>query len=535
MSVPKIKSPFRLGRVVDTRSVALAVGFTLLGWAMMIQNSAKAAGVTVITHGHWSSVEPWVIPMAGDIANHPEFPANSYSCYELYFTNNSASSLTYRAIGASIPPTNSLTGEILIKLEWGDYDENSTQVIGDAFFPGLTNQNFISELGGHALCELPIHLIGHSRGASLVTYLARKFGEQGIWIDQLTTLDPHPIGNDPLVVVPDNVLFADNYWQTVNAIAGHHVVGAFNRHMSDLVGGYGFFSGGDHANVHLWYHGTINQSIPLIVDGITLTASMSTNWYVPEERGNSGFSLSRLAGGDRLSSDTPAGAGTEPISNGINKAWPLGAGLAFNRTFVLQSGDWPNPIIFRHSDGTNSNGNYTATVTNQFASVGSSRAVCNLYWDVDLNPFNGNSRLMTKTNVSPMSPSQLRRTELAVEVPNEFPPGVYRPYVEMVASGKRRYLYRHAPIVVGFVDPNPRLSRPAALAGGLQLGVESSVGAVFTLDFSESLENWTPLGDVLQDERTNQFVVTPEGMQKGFYRVRLSTNFTRFNRHHQSP
>ena len=39
----------------------------------------------------------------------------------------------------------------------------------------------------------PVDLIGHSRGASLNTELARKLAERGIWVDDFTSLDPHPV------------------------------------------------------------------------------------------------------------------------------------------------------------------------------------------------------------------------------------------------------------------------------------------------------------------------------------------------------
>ena len=77
------------------------------------------------------------------------------------------------------------------------------------------------------LAELPIHLIGHSRGGSLVYALAGLLGEKGVWVDQVTTLDPHPLiipgdlGNpdcgggpyDSIPLVYENILFADNYYQ----------------------------------------------------------------------------------------------------------------------------------------------------------------------------------------------------------------------------------------------------------------------------------------------------------------------------------
>jgi len=62
------------------------------------------------------------------------------------------------------------------------------------------------------ISELPVHLIGHSRGGSVVCELARDLGNLGIWVDQVTTLDPRPVGGlvgDASATIYENVLFAD--------------------------------------------------------------------------------------------------------------------------------------------------------------------------------------------------------------------------------------------------------------------------------------------------------------------------------------
>ena len=131
--------------------------------------------------------------------------------------------------------------------------------IANAAAAALQDTNLLPELGGRALVELPLHLIGHSRGGSVVTEMARILGTQGIWVDQVTTLDPDPVSlyHDAAITNYANVLFADNYWQNMGdgllVPNGQAVSGAYNRHLLNLDGGYS----SSHSDTHLWYHGTI--------------------------------------------------------------------------------------------------------------------------------------------------------------------------------------------------------------------------------------------------------------------------------------
>src|SRR6185369_13567199 len=111
--------------------------------------------------------------------------------------------LTWQRIAGSAPADTD-SGEIIIVFDWRQLANNdySTYEIAQVASVGLLQTNFIPEMNGHALSELPLHLIGHSRGGSLVCELSRLLGTNGVWVDHLTTLDPHPLNNDIFVEWP---------------------------------------------------------------------------------------------------------------------------------------------------------------------------------------------------------------------------------------------------------------------------------------------------------------------------------------------
>jgi len=81
-------------------------------------------------------------------------------------------------------------------------------------------------MGMHCV-SCPVHLIGHSRVVSLMCgNQPLCLGTNGVWVDHLTTLDPHPRmirifhwisffirRTMRLAATYQNILFHDNYWQ----------------------------------------------------------------------------------------------------------------------------------------------------------------------------------------------------------------------------------------------------------------------------------------------------------------------------------
>ena len=225
------------------------------------------------------------------------------------------------------------------------------------------------------LADGPIQLIGHSRGASLVSALAYQLGKSGIWVDQVTTLDSVPVNTDPPSSLGANVIFGDNYYQdsgdgllTPN---GATVAGAVNIGPLKLGGAYPVLDGGTHNDVFLFYQGTINTAAN--AGDVTYTVPAS---YYPSNnlnRNTTGFYYSRIGGGTR-----PA--------KGIGTAF----GGTGTRVALMRSGtQWPNLAMVEPSD--------TTIEQDQAFSVGymyqDFDGSSNVQWylDTDTNPFNNNS------------------------------------------------------------------------------------------------------------------------------------------------
>ncbi len=171
--------------------------------------SCRAAGVTVITHGLDGDVDGWIIPMAQRILG-----ADAV-CYQITVTQDSQGFYVSQTRLGGVNLTNSISGEIIIKLDWSQPANSffgpTTTPIANADVYALLKTNFIPGLGGKSLAEFPVHLVRHSRGGSVISEMTRMLGAQGVWVDHMTTLDPHPIIGDADVHTYSNTLFADSY------------------------------------------------------------------------------------------------------------------------------------------------------------------------------------------------------------------------------------------------------------------------------------------------------------------------------------
>ncbi|MCL4199523.1 MAG: hypothetical protein KJZ69_18670 [Phycisphaerales bacterium] len=358
----------------------------------------------------------------------------------------------------------SASGEIVLSLEWEMGD--STQDVARAVRGVLTSP---IEVFGRmlALVELPIHLVGHSRGGSLVASLAHQLGELGIWVDQVTTLDLHPTlgdyGNGVFedVMVTENVIFADGYWRSdgwLGQLDGEPFFGAYNRELDDslLDGGWD----GAHSDVHLWYHGSVDFLGP-VVEGnesgsrgepggwAELTDPMRDTWYDNgpgryENGGrDTGYRYARPTGFDR------AGASAE-VRRGLHEDFGGWRPANEQRAIYWGGATWANILSLDVEGGYSRRIGETLVFDYQYNDYDSESTVL-LRLDDDLNPFNG--------HLAGLGSNQHSRTWERVATASSdwntagYSPGDYFVFAQITdAAGHTRYLY--APQQLSLWPPN---------------------------------------------------------------------------------
>lgn len=500
------------------------------------------AGVTIITHGLNGDTDGWVTGMANRIPNYERFAGTNYSSYHVYFFSSAGSYFLTAVRDGGSEPVAPESGEIILKLDWrqlADGNSYNTYQVASAVVPALLSTNFIPELGGHALAEFPIHMIGHSRGGSLACEISQQLGANGVWVDHLTTLDPHPLNNDGFndflysaVDAPArtyaNVLFHDNYWQSLSLfVYGEPVAGAYVRQLNSLSGGYGGLSGA-HSDVHLWYHATIDWR-PLTSDTeASITNTQRQTWWVANENQGflAGFYYSLIGGGDRTSTDRPVGLGYPAIRDGYNQWWDLGAGTSNNRTALsTNNGHWPNLVKFNRTSTNPVVQGETMPVTlyYQWARSSSELATLSLYLDDDWNPLNTNQKLIAQTPLPGTGASSIgmAATNLTLSASNATP-GWHTVLAKITGGGRTRYLYAPETVAILPTRQPPSLKIARLDATQFWIGVNGLSGQTVVLECSTDLQVWFALAtNTLVTNRWDYTNAPPAELGARYYRAVL--------------
>ena len=419
------------------------------------------AGVTVITHGYQLDGEfpAWVSGMADLVADRAGTPGVDVTEFRLTVTASGAT--LQKTAGPDL--ADSPTAEAVVELDWSSISTSETQN-GESTIRYVAREAAALLLRANPaqglaqpLAQLPIHVMGHSRGAVISTELAGALGARGVWVDQVTGLDPHPLTTDdfgvdtpdPQTIVYDNVRYAESYWRADGFnfsdpfdVDGQAITGAHSLRLTESVldrPGYDL----EHSDVHLWYAGTVDPSLTSNADG----ASPGANWYdgTMGPRTGTGFAFSRLAGG----------AGSRPA-----------AGLA-TAGAPRQPPPGPRPPAVTAWDNVEIDGSAAdrTVVHGQPVAVRANfedrnrGGLLTFGLDRDANPYNGfvpiSSRaLRTRALRTPgVAETSLRTTRV--------PPGVYHVWAR-IRGGPTSSRYYYAPGTVTVLKSQPKAQVPAA-------------------------------------------------------------------------
>src|ERR1051326_243608 len=431
--------------------------------------------------------------------------------------------------------TTSTNAEIVIKLYWDKWANPcnppyvTTASIAATVVPFLLTSDLPAANGGpiisRPLVEMPLHLIGHSRGGSVVLEIAHMLAQRGVWVDQLTTLDPHPITNsdldalcllhlgispDPVVQLYDNVVFADEYYQFDNdglaGISGVPIPGATQQFLNDRLASDGLPEGlaNDHQEVHNWYHGTIDTNATTVGgDAIPRTV-----WYVP---GDIGFRFSLIAEAETLRKQI------QPAYTGSGLKW---SGATRSSAYTRTSLQWPNielenisnvwtvvqgttvPILLRFQ---NSFSNYVVTI--------------NLGEDNDQNPYNNSAGSIISTSIFSVDSSSVYAVN-PVWSPTIVDNGKYL-YAKITDyKGFVRFYYLSRPFYV-FPPPPPRFtSITRSISGAVRLTFSCTVGNNYTVQAASDFGGWVTITNFFASSTTfGMSDSTPPSLTRRFYRA----------------
>jgi len=296
--------------------------------------AVSLAGTTVITHGFepisgmvplWTySMGRAVLRAAGDTSGCGTIPQQPPLGTIFVYDPDSGDWLF--GCGSMDPG-----GEMVLVFDWSQESDGLniggtqgfTEAAADALYAALRDPVLPPSFSDVDLLQGPVHFIGHSRGSVVNSDCVERLGSAGIEVDQVTTLDPHPVNGtfnelvdadwgDRAPVTWTTVGFTDNYWRADGGgLSSLDFDGMSLATDVDLDLGPAIeydFNGIDddpitleHTEVHAWYHGTTDLLASDDEVGNDIDNEIA-NWWGDDgipARDMTGFFYSAIVGGAR--------------------------------------------------------------------------------------------------------------------------------------------------------------------------------------------------------------------------------------------
>jgi len=199
----------------------------LVGMAIIVGLSISrpmfGAGVTVITHGFQflgdQSIPLWAERMAVAISERSKAQGRGGAAIFEYDPDTQS----FDVFSSNVPTEPGSEGEIILIFNWSQESDDPgggfAEAAGEALFVALMRGASLPSGSRLPLGQLPLHFIGHRRGAVVISEAIRRLGALGIRVDHVTTIDPHPARGEYEDAVTgvhtwSTITFADNYWQS---------------------------------------------------------------------------------------------------------------------------------------------------------------------------------------------------------------------------------------------------------------------------------------------------------------------------------
>src|SRR4051812_45038678 len=337
-----------------------------------LEHRVLFAGVTILAHGLNGNINGWIAGAADAI----QARAGGTSAASQYVMklDKSGSDIVVKSLtleSGNLPLEQTTAGEAIVKLDW-------SKISGADQNTGPVAQAVVDYLAAHHdgvpdFAALPIHLAGHSKGGSLVSEISKDFGKRGIWVDQMTGLDPvggtvvdilgqkYTFG-DPEMASYDNVIFVDDYYRVGIEPNGQSFDGAHVVNLSSIVSDSYLY--GAHNGVTAYWDGTIDLAAKS-AGGLPIDSSWYGKGGDKPARDQVGFAFSRMGGV------------TRPL-DGLSQAF----GGSASRKSAGQSG-----TQFANITSISLNGTTLSALVNDR----DGGATITFFFDTDHNPLNSNS------------------------------------------------------------------------------------------------------------------------------------------------